>query len=53
MVLRKEPMLSSRVFIWQHVTKLPLEEVRQVIPLYHPVWANTDPLDIELVQVGR
>ncbi|MFI1652271.1 AAA family ATPase, partial [Streptomyces avidinii] len=45
-VLRKEPMLSSRIFIWQHVTKLTLDEVQQVIPLYHPVWANTDPIDI-------
>ncbi|MFE7516019.1 AAA family ATPase [Streptomyces sp. NPDC057540] len=45
-VLRKEPMLSSRIFIWQHVTKLTLEEVQLVIPLYHPVWAQTDPVDI-------
>ncbi|MFE2288691.1 AAA family ATPase [Streptomyces sp. NPDC059443] len=45
-VLRKEPMLSSRIFIWQHVTKLTLGEVQQVIPLYHPVWAQTDPADI-------
>ncbi|MFE6268238.1 AAA family ATPase [Streptomyces goshikiensis] len=45
-VLRKEPMLSSRVFIWQHITKLTLEEIQQVIPLYHPIWAKTDPVDI-------
>ncbi|WP_405525720.1 ATP-binding protein [Streptomyces avidinii] len=45
-VLRKEPMLSSRIFIWQHVTKLTLDEVQQVIPLYHPIWAHTDPIDI-------
>lgn len=39
-------MLSSRVFIWQHITKRTLGEVQQVIPLYHPVWARTDPEDI-------
>jgi hypothetical protein len=35
-VLRREPMLSSRVFIWQHFTRLTPEEVQQVIPLFHP-----------------
>ncbi|KJY16807.1 hypothetical protein VR46_45095 [Streptomyces sp. NRRL S-444] len=45
-MLRKEPMLSSHIVIWQHVTKLALEEVQQVIPLCHPVWAWTDPADI-------
>ncbi|MGW0885734.1 hypothetical protein [Streptomyces sp. NPDC002671] len=33
----------SRIFIWQHITKLTLEEVQQVIPLCHPIWARTDP----------
>ncbi|MFE0875924.1 AAA family ATPase [Streptomyces smyrnaeus] len=42
-VLRKEPMLSSRIFIWQHLTKLTLAEVQQAIPLYHPVWSKADP----------
>ncbi|MDF4248775.1 ATP-binding protein [Streptomyces sp. WMMB303] len=32
-VLRKEPMLSSRIFIWQHLKKLTVAEVQQVIPL--------------------
>ncbi|MBC9715720.1 ATP-binding protein [Streptomyces sp. TRM66268-LWL] len=41
--LRKEPMLSSRIFIWQHFTRLTPDEVLQTIPLYHPIWANTDP----------
>lgn len=45
-VLRKEPMLSSRIFIWQHFTRLTPEEVQQVIPLYHPLWADADPDDI-------
>ncbi|WP_435972219.1 AAA family ATPase [Streptomyces sp. Qhu_M48] len=41
--LRKEPMLSSRIFIWQHFTHLTPAEVLDVIPLYHPIWTNADP----------
>ncbi|BDE44342.1 hypothetical protein SLITK23_75870 [Streptomyces lividans] len=39
-VLRREPMLSSRVFIWQQFTRLTPDEVLEVIPLFHPVWAE-------------
>ncbi|MEU2999170.1 ATP-binding protein [Streptomyces sp. NPDC007027] len=46
-VLRREPMLSSRIFIWQHFTRLAEDEVRQVIPLFHPIWADADPDDID------
>ncbi|MFI0576889.1 AAA family ATPase [Streptomyces tendae] len=42
-VLRREPMLSSRVFIWQHFTRLTPGEVLEAIPLFHPVWAGADP----------
>ncbi|PZH20270.1 hypothetical protein C1I97_01395 [Streptomyces sp. NTH33] len=45
-VLRREPMLSSRVFIWQQFTRLTPSEVLEVIPLFHPVWADADPDDI-------
>ncbi|MGW6506621.1 AAA family ATPase [Streptomyces niveus] len=45
-VLRREPMLSSRVFIWQHFTRLTPGEVGETIPLFHPVWADADPADI-------
>ena len=45
-VLRREAMLSSRIFIWQHVTRLTPSEVLETIPLFHPVWADTDPDDI-------
>ncbi|MFI1184228.1 AAA family ATPase [Streptomyces sp. NPDC020799] len=44
--LRKEPMLSSRIFIWQRFTRLTEDEVLDVIPLYHPIWADADPDDI-------
>ncbi|MFE9429308.1 hypothetical protein ACFYNO_40920 [Kitasatospora sp. NPDC006697] len=39
-------MLSSRIFIWQRLARLTPEEVLDVIPLYHPVWADADPADI-------
>ncbi|MFI5775166.1 AAA family ATPase [Streptomyces sp. NPDC051658] len=44
--LRKEPMLSSRIFIWQRFTRLTTDEVLETIPLYHPIWADADPKDI-------
>ncbi|MFF5639711.1 hypothetical protein [Streptomyces sp. NPDC012825] len=45
-MLRREPMLSSRIFIWQHFTRLTPREVGETIPLFHPVWAGADPADI-------
>ncbi|MFH8753825.1 hypothetical protein ACH4GK_42190 [Streptomyces rimosus] len=44
--LRREPMLSSRIFIWQHFTRLTPDEVLEATPLFHPVWADADPEDI-------
>ncbi|MFE0509577.1 AAA family ATPase [Streptomyces sp. NPDC058964] len=45
-VLRREPMLSSRIFIWQHFTRLTPSEVLEAIPLFHPIWADADADDI-------
>lgn len=36
-------MLASRVFIRQHFTRLTPDEVADVIPAFHPVWATADP----------
>lgn len=41
-VLRREPMLSSRVYVWQEFRRMTLEQVIDVIPVYHPVWAEVD-----------
>jgi len=41
-VLRREPMLSSRVYVWQEFRRMTLEQVLDVIPVYHPVWAEVD-----------
>ncbi|WP_068923836.1 ATP-binding protein [Planobispora rosea] len=48
-VLRREPMLSSRVFIWQEMKPLTHDEVVTYIPAYHPVWSNAEPDDITFV----
>ncbi|MFF1659605.1 ATP-binding protein [Streptomyces sp. NPDC058255] len=45
-LLRREAMLASRIFIWQHLTRLTPSEVLETIPLFHPVWADADPDDI-------
>ena len=50
-VLRREPMLSSRVYVWQEFRRLDREQVLAVIPAYHPVWAGADPEDIAYADV--
>lgn len=32
--------------IWQQFTRLTPAEVLEVVPLFHPVWADADPADI-------
>jgi hypothetical protein len=41
-VLRREPMLASRIYLWQEFRKMELEEVIEVIPAFHPVWEKAD-----------
>ena len=41
-VLRREPMLSSRVYVWQEFRRMTREQVFEVIPAFHPVWADAD-----------
>lgn len=42
-VLSREPMLSSRVYVWQEFRRMTPEQVLRVIPAFHAVWQNTDP----------
>ncbi|MEU9421123.1 ATP-binding protein [Streptomyces sp. NPDC048272] len=42
-MLQSEPMLESRVYAWQEIDPMPLEEVLTVIAAFHPVWADADP----------
>ncbi|MGW7081414.1 AAA family ATPase [Streptomyces sp. NPDC054866] len=41
--LQSEPMLESRVYIWQEIPRMPLTEVQAVIPAFHPLWAEAGP----------
>ena len=34
------PRLSSGVYVWQEFRRMTREQVMQVIPAYHPVWAQ-------------
>ncbi|WP_392869932.1 AAA family ATPase [Streptomyces sp. LN499] len=45
-VLRREPTLSSRIFIWQRFIRLSRAEVLETVPLFHPVWEGASPADI-------
>jgi hypothetical protein len=42
-VLRREPMLSSRTFMWQHFTRLTPAGPSRPSPPFHPIRADTDP----------
>ncbi|MEU0941103.1 ATP-binding protein [Embleya sp. NPDC005971] len=48
-VLRREPMLASRIFIWQEFTRMSKDEVRATIPAFHPVWADVDTALIDAI----
>jgi hypothetical protein len=41
-VLRREPMLASRIYLWQKFQRMESEEVARVIPAFHPVWSDVD-----------
>lgn len=42
-VLSREPMLSSRVYVWQEFRRMTPAQVLTVIPAFHAVWENIDP----------
>ncbi|MEU5811875.1 ATP-binding protein [Streptomyces sp. NPDC047718] len=42
-MLQSEPMLESRVYAWQEIARMPLDEVLAVVPAFHPIWADSDP----------
>lgn len=52
-VLRREPMLSSRIFIWQHFTRLTPSEVLEAIPLFHPGLGRRRPRRHHVRRPGR
>ncbi|MDT0612650.1 ATP-binding protein [Streptomyces lancefieldiae] len=42
-MLQSEPMLESRVYAWQEIDRMPLDEVLAVVPAFHPLWTDVDP----------
>ncbi len=48
-VLRREPMLSSRIYTWQQYKPMTRERVRRVIPAFHPLWSAASMSDIDYV----
>jgi hypothetical protein len=41
-VLQSEPMLASRIYIWQAFRKMSRQQVLTVIPAFHPLWRDVD-----------
>ncbi len=48
-VLRREPMLDSRLYAHQRFTPLTPGAVLAAIPAYHPIYANADPALLRLI----
>ena len=42
-VLRREPMLRSRIYTWQEFKPMTRKQVRANIPAFHPIWRDADP----------
>lgn len=47
--LDSQPMLASRIYVWQEYQQLTKKQVHEVIPAFHPIWAAADPADIDFV----
>ena len=45
-VLKREPMLASRIFIWQKFQRMSEDEVLATLPAFHSLWAGVDPQTI-------
>ncbi|MFF6779034.1 AAA family ATPase [Streptomyces sp. NPDC012637] len=41
-VLKREPMLASRIYIWQRFTRMPEDEVVTTLPAFHSLWEGAD-----------
>ncbi|MEN8656337.1 ATP-binding protein [Streptomyces sp. 21So2-11] len=48
-VLRRQKMLASRTAVWLTIPALTPEEVRWVIPRFHPLWETSDPDAVDLL----
>ncbi|MGW6638246.1 AAA family ATPase [Streptomyces cyaneofuscatus] len=41
-ILKREPMLASRIYIWQKFTRMPESEVIGTLPAFHSLWSGVD-----------
>ncbi|MFB4304427.1 MULTISPECIES: ATP-binding protein [unclassified Actinomadura] len=48
-VLSNEPMLASRIYIWQEYTRMSREQVQSAIPAFHPLWEKVSAADIDVI----
>ncbi|MEV4116539.1 ATP-binding protein [Nonomuraea sp. NPDC049695] len=48
-ILSASPSLASSIYIWQEYRPMTQAQIRDVIPAFHPVWADADPDDIDFV----
>ncbi|GAA4593273.1 hypothetical protein GCM10023194_57200 [Planotetraspora phitsanulokensis] len=48
-VLRREPMLSSRIFIWQEYRSMTINQIEDVMPDFHHIWEDVDSEDLKFV----
>ncbi|WP_051967385.1 ATP-binding protein [Kitasatospora mediocidica] len=42
-VLKREPILASRIFIWQKFKRIPEDEVTATLPAFHRMWSGVRP----------
>ncbi|MFC9399207.1 hypothetical protein ACFTWS_39775 [Streptomyces sp. NPDC057027] len=47
--LRRQSMLASRAPVWLNIPALTPDEVRWVIPRFHPLWRGSDPDTLTLL----
>ncbi|GAA3604162.1 hypothetical protein GCM10022419_105950 [Nonomuraea rosea] len=48
-LLDRTSALASSVYLWQRYQALSQAQIREVLPAFHPVWAEADPDDIDLL----
>ncbi|GAA3604170.1 hypothetical protein GCM10022419_105970 [Nonomuraea rosea] len=46
--LMRSPLAASRIELYQKITSMTMAEVLEVIPTYHPIWADADVTLIDL-----
>jgi hypothetical protein len=48
-LLDRTSTLASSVYLWQRYQALSQAQIREVLPAFHPIWAEADPDDIDFL----